>query len=95
MKYRYDKQFKGIFCSPNSADEWMELIRDIGFDYDGCNTVESLKGLVDELVEMSVEARKCLHDGKLFYDEVEDNKSLEEAIAEKKRWENAEAVCSK
>lgn len=88
MKYRYDKQLKSIVCSPDSADEWMELIRDIGFDYDGCYTVASLQSLVDELVEMSVEARKCLRDGKLFYDEEADGKSLEEAIAEKKRWEN-------
>lgn len=89
MKYIYDKQFKGIVCSPDSADEWMELIRDIGFDYDGCYTVESLKGLVDELVEMSVKARECLRDGKILFDEEADFKSYEEAIAERKRCANA------
>ena len=41
----------------------------IGFDYDGCNTVESLKGLVDELIDMSKKARDCLHTGKLFPEE--------------------------
>lgn len=89
MAYRYDKRFKGIVWSPSSADEWMELIWDIGADYDGCNSVESLKGLVDELVEMSREARKCLRDGKIFCNEEEEEKSREEAIAERKRWENA------
>lgn len=87
--YRYDNRFKGLFWSPSSADEWMELIRDIGFDYDGCNSVESLKELVDELVEMSQKARECLRNGKIFYNEEEEEKSREEAIAEKKRWESA------
>lgn len=89
MKYRYDKEFKGIVCSPNCAEEWMEYIFDVGCGYDGCNTVESLKGLVDELIEASQNARKCLREGKIFFDEDEDYKSREEAIAERKRWENA------
>lgn len=88
MEYRYDKQFKGIVCRPNSADEWMELIWDVGCDYDGCNSVESLKGLVDELVEMSQKARECLMDGKIFYNEEESQRSREEAIMERKRCEN-------
>lgn len=46
---------------PNCIDEWLELINDIGFDYDGCNTVEGLKLLVDEIVDYANKARKCLH----------------------------------
>lgn len=88
-KYQYDNHFKGIGWSPDSADEWMELIVGIGFDYDGCNTVESLKSLVDELVEMAQKARICLKDGKIFCDEEEEEKSREEAIMERKRCENA------
>ena len=34
----------------DNKDNWCQLIVDIGFDYDGCNTIESLKGLIDELV---------------------------------------------
>ena len=88
-KLRYDERFKGIFWSPDSADEWMELIRDVGFDYDGCDTVGSLKCLVDELVVMSQKARECLKEGKIFCDEEEEERSREEAIAERKRCENA------
>ena len=33
----------------DNKDNWCQLIVDIGFDYDGCNTIESLKGLIDEL----------------------------------------------
>lgn len=29
--------------------EYFELIIDLSFDYDGCNTVESLKSLIDDL----------------------------------------------
>ena len=88
MKYWYDKDFKGIVCEPNCADEWLELLHDIGFDYDGCGTVESLKSLVDELVEMSINARQCLHDGKLFADKEESARSSEAAREEMKRCEN-------
>lgn len=68
MKYRYDKEFKGIVCTPNCADEWMELIQDIGWHYDGCNTIESLKELIDEMVEAAGWARSCLDAGKIFED---------------------------
>ena len=50
MKHWYDKEFGSIVCEPNCADEWLWHIWAIGLDYDGCNTVESLKELIDELV---------------------------------------------
>lgn len=88
MRHWYDKEFKGIVCEPNCADEWLELLYDIGLGYDGCGTVESLKGLVDELMEMSTKARKCLHDGKLFEDKEESAASYEAAREERKRCED-------
>ena len=87
MKSWYDKEFKGILCEPNCADEWLELLWDIGVGYDGCNTVESLKGLVDELLEMSTKARECLYDGKIFKDNEESARSYKEAHEERKRCE--------
>lgn len=88
MRYWYDKEFKGIVCGPNCAEEWLELICEVAMGYDGCNTVESLKGLVDELVDMTKKAYYCLHDGKIFEDKEESNKSREEAQEERKRWES-------
>lgn len=35
------------------ADHYLGLIWDIGFDYDGYHTVENLKNLIDELVELA------------------------------------------
>ena len=37
-------------------DEYLKLICDIAYDYDGCNTTKSLKELIDELVEISKKA---------------------------------------
>ena len=93
MKYWYDKEFKGVVCEPSCADEWLWQLWAIGLDYDGCNTVESLKELVDELVDMALKARDCLHDGKLFEDKEESARSYEEAHKERKRCEDAEVVC--
>lgn len=39
-------------------DEYCKLLINIGYDYDGCNTVESLKELIDELVDLARKAIK-------------------------------------
>lgn len=40
-------------------EKYLELIIDLGYDYDGCDTVESLKGLIDELVHLASLGRAC------------------------------------
>lgn len=37
-------------------DGYNKLLVDIGFDYDGCETVESLKSVIDDLVDLSKRA---------------------------------------
>lgn len=76
MKYWYDEEFQGMVCEPDCVDEWLNLIWAIGFDYDGCHNVKDLKDLIDELVDMSKKARKCLHEGKLFTDKEAERASL-------------------
>ena len=39
-------------------NEYLQLISDIAYDYDGLNTVESLKQLIDELVDYANKAYK-------------------------------------
>lgn len=39
-----------------------QYIIDYGFDYDGFNKVESLKGLIDMLVDYAVQVREILGD---------------------------------
>lgn len=40
-----------------NKDKWCQLIADIGYDYDGFNQVESLKALIDELVQYALYSR--------------------------------------
>lgn len=67
MEKVYDEKF-GTSYRPNCAEEYLELLCDIAVDYDGCNTVESLKNLVDELKGYAHKARECLYEGKVFGD---------------------------
>ena len=39
-------------------NNYLDLIWQIGYDYDGCNTVESLKGLIDELIDLATKGLK-------------------------------------
>lgn len=55
-------------------DKWCQLIIDLGFDYDGCNTVESLKDLIDELVDYAHKAINC-DDVSVAYVGADDKKS--------------------
>lgn len=82
MEYRYDKEYKGVVCQPNCADEWLELIWEVSLGYDGCYTAKSLMELVDELVDYSKKARACLHNGKIFADKEESMRSHMIAMAE-------------
>lgn len=54
-------------------DAYLGLIADLGYDYDGYETVEGLKSLIDELVELAVkgmnnddESVMSFGDGKLY-----------------------------
>ena len=40
-------------------EKYLELIYDLGYDYDGLDKVESLKGLIDELVRLASLGRAC------------------------------------
>ena len=56
MKELHDEKF-GTSYMPECADEWLELIHDIAVGYDGCRSEESLKALIDEMVEYAENAR--------------------------------------
>ena len=61
---------KGGFYTPNSVEGYLETIFMISCDYDGYNTVDDLKSLIDEIVGYANKARVCLKENKLY--EVED-----------------------
>ena len=85
MRYWYNKEFKGIICEPDNTDEWLELIWDVGYNYDGYTTAEGLKSLVDELLDMAQKARECLYEGKIFEDKAESARSSLAACAEREK----------
>lgn len=60
LKEFYDlfHEFKKIERENKIKDGYLELIHGYSFDYDGCNTVESLKSLIDELDDLAVKALK-------------------------------------
>lgn len=61
------KDLGNHWAEPDCCDEWLWMIWAVGFDYDGMDgSVESMKELVDELVEMAQKARDCLYRGELF-----------------------------
>ena len=56
-------EFGTIFAEPDCADEWLELIYDIGIGYDGMRAVKGLQELIDEMMETAKKARACLREG--------------------------------
>lgn len=73
MDYKWE--LNGITTTPNCTEEYLDLIYDISIDYDGCNTVESLKELIDEMVDLTKKAKQCLEQGKIKADKEADLKS--------------------
>jgi hypothetical protein len=56
----------GKTYEPEYADEWLVLLRDIAYDYDGLDTsVQSMRELVDELVEYATNALNCIRENKI------------------------------
>lgn len=45
----------------NTADEAIEMIVGLGYDYDGFSNENDLKSLIDELVELAVLAKSLMH----------------------------------
>jgi uncharacterized membrane-anchored protein len=64
------KKDKDGFWIPDSVEEYLRVVVMIACDYDGYNTVDDLKSLIDEIVEYVNKARVCLKENKLY--EVED-----------------------
>lgn len=65
MKYYMDENGMKC-CAPDCAEEWLDLIWQVGLDYDGYHSSKDLKELIDELVGMAKSAKECLYEGKIF-----------------------------
>lgn len=54
-------------------DRYLQLMWEFALDYDGFNTVKSLKGLIDEMVIMMQDAMDC-NDTKVVYERMNGKK---------------------
>ena len=72
---RYDKMKSKI----DKATNKIQYIIDYGFDYDGLNTVESLKGLIDMLVDYARKSKNILQ-GSDEVEILEEEKKIPEKI---------------
>jgi hypothetical protein len=52
-KMEENKVYEDLILDYADKNEAFQLIIDLGDDYDGFNTVDSLKALIDELVEIA------------------------------------------
>lgn len=83
----YKRELNGITAAPNCTEEYLDLIYDISVDYDGCNTVESLKELIDEMVDLTKKAKQCLKQGKIKVDKEADLRSWRLAEKQSKQFD--------
>lgn len=58
-KEKLKKKIKDLERQIKIKDAWCSQIYAIGFDYDGYHKAESLKKLIDELVDYSTKAINC------------------------------------
>lgn len=68
MKKIYDEELNIIGYEPDCVEEWLELIYEIGYDCNGHNTVDGLKTLIGELMDMILRANRCLRNGDIYSD---------------------------
>lgn len=68
------KELEQLERENNIKDGYLELIHGLSFDYDGCNTVKSLKELIDELDKLTVQALKS-DDKSIMYQTADDVKN--------------------
>lgn len=66
MKTWIDKETGIPYGKPDAVDEYLNMIWAIGVDYDGFNTVEKLKSLIDEMVSLASDARVALDENRLY-----------------------------
>lgn len=75
--YRQNQKYKEVI---DKVIDKLQLLIDIGFDYDGFNQVNSLKTLIDELVGYAKESRNILKEVELMISGASDEE-LDIAIA--------------
>ena len=61
-------------------EKYFQIIIDLGYDYDGFNDSESLKGLIDGLVQYACDGKKACDDKVVYVNEEKKYNILNEEI---------------
>ena len=91
MVYEFDPE-TGITWAKNScAMDSLFTLRAIGADYDGMDgSIDAMRDLVDELVELAGEAIDFIRADKIYEDEEEEIESFNKARKEREaQWQNS------
>lgn len=76
MKFEFDPEFGVVWAKNSCALDSLFLLRAIGIDYDGMDgSINDMRDLVDELVELAGEAVDFIRKGKIEPDEEEEYQS--------------------
>lgn len=76
MKFEFDPEFGGVWAKNSCALDSLFLLRALGADYDGMDgSIEGMRDLVDQLVELAGEAVDFIREGKIEPDEEEEYQS--------------------
>lgn len=87
MKFEFDPEFGVVWAKNSCALDSLFLLRAIGADYDGMDgSIDDMRDLVDELVELAGEAVDFIREGKLEPDEDEEYQSHLLAQAEREKY---------
>jgi hypothetical protein len=89
MKYEFDPEFGVVWAKNSCALDSLFLLRAIGIYYDGMDgSIDGMRDLVDELVELAGEAVDFIREGKIEPDEEEEYQSHLQAQAARETYIN-------
>lgn len=90
MVYEFDPETGTTWAKNSCALDSLFTLRAIGLDYDGMDgSIDAMRDLVDELVELAGQAVDFIRAGKIYEDEDEEMESLAKARKEREEWQNS------
>lgn len=83
LKDEYEEEIEQLTNQIIIMEKYLELIHDLGYDYDGFNYEKDLKGLIDEMCRYASLGRVCNTTEPIFVDRDKEYNILNEEIGAK------------
>ena len=90
MKFYYDKEFGVVGWSPNCANECLHQIWICGTIYNEVESSSGLKNIIDNIIDLSQDARQFISEGKISKDDPEVKKEETETYKSARKEEQAD-----